>query len=243
MKTYTVYRTINRIIYFAVFLGLYSLLNATLRAQVVLTVTAEGTAPFSYQWTKDDAPIAGATAASIVATTSGSYAATVSNSAGSTVSTPTSLTLNAAVSYAPDYSKQYARAHLISNYSPPVAQLPNWAVVPLKRTFDPGNHFNDATGIYTVGAGEGGEYTVFIVIRTQDQPPPGVSIGLTAGVTDSDDGTLWTSTPPKSDAYMRFGAEHTVPLTLSAGDKVRANIFVQSALLLYTYDVTFRRVN
>src|SRR5208283_214694 len=68
---------------------------------VTFSVTADGTAPFSYQWYKNSAMISGATAAtysisSVQTTDAGTYYAIVSNSAGSTTSDTAVLTVTAA---------------------------------------------------------------------------------------------------------------------------------------------------
>lgn len=83
--------------------------SAQIGKNVVLTVTADGSAPLSYQWSKNASALAGATSASYViasatANDAGVYQCTVSNSAGSTVSdnailtiTPMLATLSASV--------------------------------------------------------------------------------------------------------------------------------------------------
>ncbi len=68
---------------------------------ITLSVVASGTAPLTYQWRKDNAAIAGATAASyaIAAVTSaaaGSYTVVVGNSAGSAVSAAATITVRPA---------------------------------------------------------------------------------------------------------------------------------------------------
>lgn len=68
---------------------------------VTISVTANGTQPFTYQWTKDGAAISGATGASysissVAATHAGTYRVTVSNSAGSVQSDASVLTVVAA---------------------------------------------------------------------------------------------------------------------------------------------------
>jgi sugar lactone lactonase YvrE len=70
-------------------------------ARVTLTVSAEGSQPFNYQWFKDGTSISGATSSSftIAAATAGdkgTYTATVSNSVGSATSTPLSLDITQA---------------------------------------------------------------------------------------------------------------------------------------------------
>ena len=67
-------------------------------SNAVFTVTADGTAPLSYQWYFAGGPIAGATAATLTipnahATQAGSYSVTVSNAAGSAPSTTATLTV------------------------------------------------------------------------------------------------------------------------------------------------------
>lgn len=68
-------------------------------ASVVLTVTPAGTAPFTYVWTKNNIPIAGATAATLSLTNvqpsdAGAYAVRVSNSAGAATSNAATLTVS-----------------------------------------------------------------------------------------------------------------------------------------------------
>ena len=68
---------------------------------VSFSVTADGSAPFSYQWRKDATNISGATAqtykiASVTAHDAGTYTVVVSNSAGSTTSDSVALTVQAA---------------------------------------------------------------------------------------------------------------------------------------------------
>ena len=72
--------------------------SVTAGASVTFSVAASGTAPFSYQWFKDDAPIAGATngtlaLASTALTDAGSYRANVTNVFGTAPSASASLTV------------------------------------------------------------------------------------------------------------------------------------------------------
>jgi hypothetical protein len=66
---------------------------------VEISVTADGTQPFTYQWRKNGVAINGATGAKLVLTNltpanTGRYAAEVSNAAGSTISDDAVLTVN-----------------------------------------------------------------------------------------------------------------------------------------------------
>jgi hypothetical protein len=68
---------------------------------VTFTAAAAGTAPITYQWRKDGAPIAGATATTLTfvtkVTDSGAYTVAATNSAGTTVSNAATLTISAIV--------------------------------------------------------------------------------------------------------------------------------------------------
>ncbi len=75
---------------------------ATFGGAVTFTVGASGTAPFTYQWSKDTNPIPGATSATLALTNLqasdiGSYAVVVTNSFGSAPSTAAALTLLASL--------------------------------------------------------------------------------------------------------------------------------------------------
>lgn len=85
---------------------------ATVGQQVSFSVTAAGSAPFSYQWTKNGSPITGATGAAYtinpVATSSaGTYAVQVANAAGAITAPGATLTVAAAAT-APTISTQPA---------------------------------------------------------------------------------------------------------------------------------------
>lgn len=76
--------------------------TASLGKKVELAVTASGTAPFSYQWFKNNTPIPGAfnstyTIASVAAADAGTYTVGVTNSAGSTTSDVAVLNVDATV--------------------------------------------------------------------------------------------------------------------------------------------------
>lgn len=77
---------------------------------VTMTATAEGTTPFTYQWSKDGTVLSGANGetyqiASASAMDSGSYTVQVTNSAGSTVSESAQLTV-ASQQSAPEFTAQ-----------------------------------------------------------------------------------------------------------------------------------------
>lgn len=68
---------------------------------LALSVTTAGTSPFTYQWAKDNAPLAGATAAtfngaSAAVTDAGNYTVTITNDAGSITSDPVPVAITTA---------------------------------------------------------------------------------------------------------------------------------------------------
>lgn len=69
--------------------------------RITFTVTAKGTAPFTYQWRKNGVALPGATSASYVivsakTTDSGNYSVTVANAAGTATSAEVTVTVTAA---------------------------------------------------------------------------------------------------------------------------------------------------
>jgi hypothetical protein len=75
--------------------------TVSLGASVSFAVAATGTGPFTYQWNKDSAPIAGANAAtfsisSVLVSDAAAYTVTVSNTGGNATSQPATLTVNTA---------------------------------------------------------------------------------------------------------------------------------------------------
>jgi len=71
-------------------------------SNVTFTVVATGTAPLTYQWSKDGSPVAGATSATLALTgvqaaDAGSYTVTITNAFGTATSDTATLTLTAAL--------------------------------------------------------------------------------------------------------------------------------------------------
>lgn len=88
-----------------------SSLTATVGQDVTISVTANGTAPFSYQWYRNGSAISGATSASYLldnvdALDSANYYAIVKNRAGSTTSDTANLTVKAPAAVAPKITTQ-----------------------------------------------------------------------------------------------------------------------------------------
>ncbi len=215
-----------------------------------ITVTAAGTPPFSFQWNKDGAPIPGATTNPLVLTplsaaNAGVYTVQVSNSAGTAMSTPATLdvaTITTSGGTAVDLSKQYTELALSTTYTPPPGQFPDFAIVPLLKVNDAGNHYDDAGHTYQIAAGEAGVYEILITARTVDQPPANVGVGLTAGIDSKDNKTVWFMTPPANGSYVHYGMQAIVRGSYQAGDKIRVNVFTQSSLTFVSFNATIRRL-
>lgn len=226
--------------------------SAAVGSQVTFTGSATGTAPIAWQFYKAGVPIPGATTnpfviQSVALTDAGDYSATAANVAGSTTAPAATLVVTAVpppVSYAPDLSKQFAEVTLATaTYSPPVAQFPQFAIIPASAIVsDPGSHMTANPGFYTVGKGEGGFYAISIVVRSVDNPGPLVGVGLTAGTDNLDNRTHWYTTPPATTNYIHWGADPTIQRSFADGDQIRANVFVQSALQFISVDVVIRRL-
>lgn len=232
------------------FFLLAGLVPAFAQTTATLSVTADGTQPFTYSWKKDGVTIAGATSSSLVlsplaTTQSGLYAATVLNSAGSATAPANVIILGsstAPAAGAPDLSKQFAELGLFTNFAPAPGTAPQFVIIPLKKVTDPGSHWDDTKSVYTVKTGEDGYYCVTITARISDQPPRNVSYGLTAGLDNTDTKTLWCVTPPDTPNYMRGGAQADIFGTYKAGDQIRCNIYVQADLTFIGFNVTVRRL-
>lgn len=217
------------------------------------TLTVDGTQPMTYAWLKNGTPIAGATASTLVlsplkSTDTGVYAATALNAAGSATSNPVNLVVTAAAAPAPvvDFSKQYVEASLLANWEPPVGQWKTgFAVVPVKKTFDPGNHWDDVNSVYTVGPGEDGVYEALMTLRAADNPPTFVSVGITATLDNMDGAkTVWNESPGPVPAgnYVHWGMQAIVRRNYAAGAKIRPNVFISSAFPLWGFEFVLRRV-
>ena len=76
-------------------------------ASTTLTVVANGTAPLTYQWSKNGAPLAGATSAtlalsSVTLASAGNYSVVITNAAGSSTSAETYVTVTTATPVSTD---------------------------------------------------------------------------------------------------------------------------------------------
>lgn len=220
--------------------------------QVTISVTADGTQPFTYQWMKNGTNITGATNQTLVFTSasladSGTYTVSVSNSAGAATSSPANLQVSATTGLTFDQlGKQFARVDVTLPWAPAASQF--LTIVGNVAVEDPGNHYNTATGIYTVGTGEGGRYRIIINARPDDQLPGGISYGICAGTTNADAPSMgWKCTNPPavegSGLWMRNGAQHIVEQTFKDGDQLRAYVYCQQAIKFVGFEIIFERVN
>ncbi|HWA24327.1 MAG TPA: immunoglobulin domain-containing protein [Lacunisphaera sp.] len=155
------------------------------------SVTANGTAPLSYQWRKDGNNIGGATSStfSINSTATGdagTYSVVVSNSAGSVTSNGATLTVNAAAT-APSISAQPA------NVSVTAGQAASFSVTasgtaPLGYQWrKDGNNIGGATSstfsINSTATGDAGTYSVVVSNSAGSATSNGATLTVTAAAT------------------------------------------------------------
>jgi hypothetical protein len=135
---------------------------------VTLSVAADGTVPFSYQWYKNSATIKGATAAtysinSVQTTDAGSYYAIVSNSAGNTTSDTATLTVNPA-NLAPTITTQPASQTVLTGASVTFTAAASGTPAPTYQWQKNGANIAGCTSasytIASVATGDAGTYTV-----------------------------------------------------------------------------------
>jgi hypothetical protein len=142
--------------------------TATVGQTATFTVTADGTPPFTYQWTRNAANIAGATAATygisnVQLTDAATYCAVVSNSAGATTSDNAVLTVMAAAS-APAFTTQPASQTVTAGSAVTFAALANGSPAPTYQWQMNGTNILGATGTsYTItnsGLSNAGTYLI-----------------------------------------------------------------------------------
>src|SRR5664280_2588201 len=135
---------------------------------VTFSVSADDTAPFAYQWYKDDATIAGATGAtysigSVQLTDAGNYYAFVSNSAGSTTSDDATLIVNAAT-VAPTFTTQPTSQTVTACAAVSFTAAAGGPPAPTYQWRKNGANLTGATSasytIASVAMGDAGTYTV-----------------------------------------------------------------------------------
>ena len=135
---------------------------------VTLSATADGTAPFTYQWYKDGAILSGATASTYPITAfqtnnAGVYSAVISNSAGSTTSDTGTLTLaNSAT--APVFTAQPASQTVTAGAGVTFTAAASGSPAPTYQWQKNGSGISGATGAsYTIAItaiGDAGSYAV-----------------------------------------------------------------------------------
>jgi hypothetical protein len=189
-------------------------LSALVGASVTLAVTATGTPPLSYQWSKDGAPLVGATGATLSlanlqAANAGNYSIVVTNALGSTPSAAAPLTLTA-TAVAPTIATQ------------PVAQS---AAPGASATF---SVVADGTAPFTyqwrrngaVLAGATAASLALTDLRLADAGSYSVAITNSVGTTTSGAASLTVAPPPGAPAILAEPAD----LTIGAGARVNFRV-------------------
>lgn len=212
--------------------------TAIIGQSTTFLVTATGTAPFTYQWYKDGSPLIGATNSTYVinqvgTADAGAYTAKVSNSVGSTISDYGVLSIVAI-----DNTSTYSRAYSASPFSttPWIFQT-----VTLKPFEDPGVHLS---GNYYV-VPTTGQYLIVIHARLNDNSIPGISWGVGAEITTTDNVQfIWLSTNFfNNNYYQRDGGLNVMMKTFNAGDKI--GVFTYSTVESITFlsvDFSIKRI-
>jgi len=130
-----------------------------------LSVTASGTAPFSYQWYKDGTAISGATSSTytvgaVDALDAGTYQAKVTNSAGSTMSDQATLVVVSLITFTTQPASKSAAVGASVTFSAKASGLP----APTYQWRKNGTNISGATGssytISSVTSSSAGTYTV-----------------------------------------------------------------------------------
>lgn len=132
------------------FAGSVARAGVTPGSTVVLTVTADGTAPFSYKWFKDGTVVSGATAASysisnVQAGNAGAYNAVVLNSAGSATSGNVTIAINGAAA-APMITTQPVGQTVVAGVSVTLTAAANGTPAPAFQWKLNGTAISGATG-------------------------------------------------------------------------------------------------
>lgn len=139
-------------------------------ANVSFSVSAEGTAPLSYQWQKNNSPIPGATSATlnltnVQGTDSGSYRVTVSNAAGSATSTTAILNVETEP-VAPAITSQPASQTVVTGSSAGFGVIATGSAPLSYQWYKDGSPLAGATGstlnLSNVQATDAGGYSIVV---------------------------------------------------------------------------------
>jgi plastocyanin len=178
--------------------------SATVGQTVTFSVTVDGTAPFSYQWYKGGASIAGATSASYVIssvqlTDAGTYYAYIANSAGSTTSDDAVLTVNLPAA-APAFTTQPASQTVTAGAAVTFTAAASGSPAPTYQWRKNGSSITGATSasytIASVATTDAGTYTV---VATN-----------TAGSATSNNAVLTVNLPAVPPAFTTQPSSQTV---------------------------------
>ncbi len=142
--------------------------TAPVGGKITFNVSNSGTAPFTYQWRKDGANIAGATASSLALTNlqgtdAGTYSVVVANAAGSTISDNGTLTVSASL-VPPTFSLQPASQTVTAGANVTFTATASGTPAPTYQWKLNGANLTGATSasftINSVSSGNAGTYTV-----------------------------------------------------------------------------------
>ncbi len=148
--------------------GLVHATEVTAGSTVSLSVTSDGTAPFTYQWKKDATALVGATGSTLILTNiqsanAGSYSVVVSNGAGSTTSDVSVISITS-ISIAPAITTQPVSQSVLAGVNVTFTVVASGAPTPTYQWKKDGAAISGATSasltLSSVQTAAAGSYTV-----------------------------------------------------------------------------------
>jgi alpha-tubulin suppressor-like RCC1 family protein len=197
-------------------------LTLTVGQSGTLSVTANGTAPLSYQWRKDGVAISGATGASLALSSvttaaAGSYTVVVSNAAGSATSAAVVVTVSPAGN-APTITRQPTSQRVAAGSTVTFAAEANGTGALSYQWNRNGTAISGATGasltLSRIQSADVGVYTVAVRNSVGTVTSDGASLEVAPA------GVVVTATQAVSGNEYRAGQTVTVTNTLSYGSGV-----------------------
>ena len=194
-------------------------------SSVLMSVSATGTPPLSYQWRKDDAAIAGATTAiltlpAVTSADAGAYTVVVTNACGSVTSEAALL----AVAEAPTIVVQPASQEAEAGTEVTLAVVASGEGPLLYQWRKDGADIPGATGptftLATATADDGGTYTVVVSSECGSVTSEPAQLSV-APVATPEPATEPTTARPETSAFITVNGH---PLSRDAFDDMRAQI-------------------
>ena len=191
--------------------------SATTGGNVTFTVTASGTSPLSYQWSKGTTSLSGATNASYTLTNvssadAGTYTCLVSNSAGSVTTNGATLTVSAAA-VAPTVASQPASVTVTAGSAASFAVVANGTAPLTYQWLRNGSTIAGATAAtYTIASAQTSDAASYTCVVT-NSVASATSLAATLTVSTAAVAPIITQQP--SDATVTEGSSASFSITVS----------------------------